>query len=78
MNIRSARPADIPKILRLVSDHARRGDVLPRTALSIRDTLNDWLVGVHEDSGIVACVSLFYYSRYLAEVRSLAVSDRVK
>ncbi len=78
MNIRPARETDIPAILRLVSDHARRGDLLPRTALSIRDTLGDWLVGVHADGDLVACVSLFYYTPYLAEVRSLAVSDRVK
>ncbi|MGB5060234.1 MAG: hypothetical protein WBO48_16160, partial [Candidatus Promineifilaceae bacterium] len=78
MNIRPARETDIPAILRLVSDHARRGDLLPRSALSIRDTLHDWLVGVYPDGDIVACVSLFYYTPYLAEVRSLAVSDRVK
>ena len=78
MTIRTATHDDIPDILRLVSDHARRGDVLPRTALSIRDTLADWLVGVHEDGGIVACVNLLYYTPFLAEVRSLAVDDRVK
>ena len=78
MNIRPARETDIPAILRLVSDHARRGDLLPRSALSIRDTLHDWLVGVYPDGDIVACVSLYYYTPYLAEVRSLAVSDRVK
>jgi N-acetylglutamate synthase-like GNAT family acetyltransferase len=78
MNIRPARETDIPAILRLVSDHARRGDLLPRSALSIRETLSDWLVGIHPDGDLVACVSLFYYTPYLAEVRSLAVSDRVK
>jgi argininosuccinate synthase len=78
MYIRSAKPQDIPDILRLVNDHARRGEVLPRTALSIRDTLNDWLVGEDETGEIVACVSLHYYTRTLAEVRSLVVHDRVK
>ncbi len=78
MTIRPATHDDIHDILCLVSDHARRGDVLPRTALSIRDTLDDWLVGVHEDGGIVACVNLLYYTPFLAEVRSLAVHDRVK
>ena len=78
MNIRSARESDIPDILRMVSDHARRGDLLPRTALSIRDTLDDWLVGKDEDGDIVACVSLLYYTPVLAEVRSLAVADKVK
>jgi len=77
MSIRIATEADIPVILRLVSDHAQRGDVLPRTALSIRETLSDWLVGT-DDEGVIACVNLLYYTPYLAEVRSLAVHDRVK
>ena len=78
MHIRAAHEPDIPTILRLVSDHARRGDLLPRTALSIRETLADWLVGQDEDGDIVACVSLLHYTPVLAEVRSLAVSDKVK
>ncbi|MCZ7672677.1 MAG: hypothetical protein M5U34_38945 [Chloroflexi bacterium] len=40
--------------------------------------LEDWLVGIHPDGDVVACVSLYHYSRHLAEVRSLVVSDRVK
>ena len=67
MNIRPARESDIPDMLRLVSDHARRGDLLPRTALSIRETLGDWLVGKDEDGDIVACVSLFYHTAVLAD-----------
>ena len=78
MIIRSAQAADIPALLRLVSDHARRGDLLPRTALSIRDTLADWLVAEDEHGHIVACVSLLYYTPVLAEVRSLAVADQYK
>jgi len=78
MYIRSAVATDLPAIVRLVNDHARRGEVLPRSALSIRDTLNDWLVGEDEAGRIVACVSLLYYSSVLAEVRSLAVLDDVK
>ncbi|MFQ5435003.1 MAG: GNAT family N-acetyltransferase [Anaerolineae bacterium] len=77
MLIRSANEHDIPALLRLVSDHARRGDLLPRTALSIRDTLADWLVAEDEE-GIAGCISLLHYSPILAEVRSLAVADRYK
>jgi argininosuccinate synthase len=78
MHIRSAVTADLPAIVRLVNDHARRGEVLPRSALSIRDTLNDWLVGEGPDGRLVACVSLLHYSPVLAEVRSLVVHDDVK
>ena len=78
MFIRSATEQDIHHMVQLVSDHARRGDVLPRTALSIRDTLTDWLVAEDIDGDLVACVSLLHYTPVLAEVRSLVVSDKVK
>jgi argininosuccinate synthase len=78
MNIRPARPEDVPEILQLVNEHARRGDLLPRTAASIRETIGDWLIAKDMDGTIVACVSLFVYSPVLAEVRSLAVHDRAK
>jgi argininosuccinate synthase len=78
MNIRRARPDDIPGILTLVNDHVRRGDLLPRSEASIRETLHDWLVGKDAAGEIVACVSLLSYTPALAEVRSLAVHDRVK
>ncbi len=77
-HIRPAVPADVPGILKLVNDHARQGDLLPRTAVSIRETLSDWLVGEDENGDIVACVSLLFYTGALAEVRSLAVADKVK
>ncbi|MBP6017117.1 MAG: argininosuccinate synthase [Candidatus Promineofilum sp.] len=78
MNIRPARPEDVPEILFLVNEHARRGDLLPRTAASIHQTLIDWLVAKDDAGTIVACVSLYNYSPALAEVRSLAVHDRAK
>ena len=78
MNIRPARPEDVPAIQQLVNEHARRGDLLPRTAASIHDTLGDWLIAKDEAGEIVACVSIYHYSPVLAEVRSLAVHDRAK
>ncbi len=78
VNIRPARYEDIPGILHLVNEHARRGDLLPRTVASIRETLNDWLIAKDEADDIVACVALYAYSPVLAEVRSLAVHDRAK
>lgn len=78
MNIRRARPDDIPGILSLVNDHVRRGDLLPRSETAIRETLDDWLVAKDASGEIVACVSLLSYTPALAEVRSLAVHDRVK
>lgn len=78
IHIRPAHPEDVPAILHLLNEHVRRGDVLPRTAQSIRETLPDWLVGIDADEELVACVSLLFYTEALAEVRSLAVSDKAK
>jgi argininosuccinate synthase len=78
MHIRVARPDDVPGIVALVDEHVQRGDLLPRSAESIRQSLNDWLVGIDAGGSVVACVSLLYYTDALAEVRSLAVADRVK
>lgn len=78
MNIRSARESDIPAISDLIAEHARRGDLLPRTAESVQQNLKDWLVGIDAEYDIVACVCLQRYTPELAEVRSLAVSDKAK
>ncbi len=78
MNIRPARPSDVPAIAQLVAEYVRRGDLLPRTAESVQQNLQDWLVGIDADNDLVACVSLQRYTPELAEVRSLAVSDKAK
>ncbi len=78
MNIRAARETDVPAILDLVEQHVRQGNLLPRSIESIQSTIADWLVGVDAEGDIVACVSLFRYTPELAEVRSLAVADKVK
>jgi N-acetylglutamate synthase-like GNAT family acetyltransferase len=77
LTIRPALPADVPGIVALVNEHARRGDLLPRTAVSVEQTVPDWYVGAL-DGQIVACGSLLSYGVHLAEVRSLAVHDQVK
>ena len=76
--VRKATPADVPGILALVQEHARRGNVLPRTRESIEASLDDWLVAVAPRGGVLqvlGCVQLLGYSPRLTEVRSLAVAD---
>jgi len=68
---------DVPAILALVSEHARRGTVLPRTRHSIYSTIDDWLVA-EEGGKILGCVSLLGYTSGLAEVRTLVVRDSVQ
>lgn len=74
MNIRSAGPADIPAIAALVDTHARRAELLPRSAEAIRGTLADWVVG-EQDNTVLGCASLLQYAPWLGEIRSLAVND---
>ena len=77
MNVRPATLADVPTIVTLVGDYARRGEVLPRSAEEIQETLADWVVG--EKMGqVLACGSLLRYTPRLAEVRSLVVHGSAK
>jgi amino-acid N-acetyltransferase len=78
IGVRGAETADIAGIVHLVKVHAYRGDVLPRSLRDIEHTLNDWFVAVDQTGEVFACVSLLPYSDRYAEVRSLAVDDRVK
>ncbi len=77
MAVRIATLADLPAIAALVNEHARRGQVLPRTMEEIGNSIHNWVVG--EEAGeLLACGSLLFYTPELAEVRSLIVSDRVQ
>lgn len=78
MHIRAAKPTDVPGILSLIEQHVQQGDLLPRSPQSVRETLDNWLIGKDDEDALVACVSLHRYTPALAEVRSLAVSDKVK
>ena len=77
IEIRPARPADVDAIAALVNVHARRGNLLPRPASAIYETIDDWLVAV-ADEAVLGCVSLLHYPSGLVEVRSLAVADGVR
>ncbi|HSM58127.1 MAG TPA: GNAT family N-acetyltransferase [Candidatus Sulfomarinibacteraceae bacterium] len=74
LEVRRATEADVPAILSLVNHHARRGQLLPRSAKSVYETIGDWLVACTGDE-LVGCVSLLRYTSGLVEVRSLAVSE---
>lgn len=65
---------DLESLVTLINTYARRGDLLPRTVDSIRETMPDWWIA-KVDGVVIACGSLLRYSPKLAEVRSLAVAD---
>ncbi len=76
--VRPAAPDDVPVLADLIARHVTSGDVLPRSAESIRASLGDWMVGQDEEGRVVACGSLWSYSPLLAEVRSLVVEPGLR
>ncbi len=77
MRTRKARSADIPAIHNLIEHYASQGSLLPRSEDDIRKHLNGFLVAV-ENGEIIGCVSLEWYSSALAEIRSLAVTSKIR
>ncbi len=77
LSVRLATHANVPGIVALANEYARRGDLLPRSAQAISHGIGNWFVA-EWDGVIVGCVSLLRYTSGLVEVRSLAVSDSVQ
>lgn len=77
LTVRTATIVDADSILSIVNDHARRGQLLPRTLRAILSTIEDWVIA-EVDGEIVGCVSLLRYSSGLVEVRSLAVDEQLQ
>jgi amino-acid N-acetyltransferase len=70
--IRPAEESDVPAIAEIVGEHARLGQLLPRSAEQIRAGLPTWLVA-EIDGVVVGCCCMMEMSPTLIEVRSLAV-----
>ena len=56
--IRPATAEDIPAILEMVNRFAAQNVMLPRTESSVRQTIDDWLVGVTDKGQLAGCGSL--------------------
>lgn len=82
VKIRAAQPADIPAITELIAPYVEEGSLLARTYEEFDDLLPHFFVAEDEcDDGtteIVGCAALEIYSPKLAEIRSLAVSERAQ
>ena len=77
MEIRQARLSDVPGIVALVDRFARHGEVLPRTAEEVYQSVREWVVAV-EGETVVGCGSLVVLWADLAEIRSLVVAPEVQ
>lgn len=74
---RKARIADVPRMHRLVNEHAEEGLMLARSLSELYENLRDFWV-VEEDGSVVACCALHVNWADLAEVRSLAVDRQCR
>jgi N-acetylglutamate synthase-like GNAT family acetyltransferase len=72
VTFRPAVAADVAALTRLIADHVGAGQLLPRSAGDIRDTLATWIVA-EVDGTLAGCGSLRQMCRSRMEVRSLAV-----
>ena len=74
--IRKAKVGDVAKIRDLIGTYASRGLMLPRSLNDIYEFLRDYWV-CESEGEVVACGALHVDWEDLAEVRSLAVSEKL-
>lgn len=77
VTVRLAALEDIPQIAALVTPFVEEGRLLPRTLDEFEDLLPNMFVADHTGE-IIGAASLEIYSPKLAEVRSLAVSEKAQ
>jgi amino-acid N-acetyltransferase len=75
--VRKAAMADIPGLLKLINSFAAKGIMLPRTEFELAENIRDFMV-VLQDSLLIGCGALHFYSAKAAEIRSLAVDTTVQ
>ncbi len=75
--IRQAGQADIPALTEFIRPYVTSGTLLPRTEAELQELVSTGFVALLGDE-IVGFSALEIYSTKLAELRSLAVSDKVR
>lgn len=75
--IRKARFSDIEEIQRLINRYAEEGALLPRSLNELYENIRDFFVW-KEKGKLLGCCALHITWENLAEIKSLAVSRRVR
>jgi amino-acid N-acetyltransferase len=70
-----ARIGDVPHIQELVNSFASKGEMLPRALSEIYENLRDYFV-IRARGKVIACAALHINWSDLAEIRSVAVSEK--
>lgn len=75
--IRKATLKDVNEIHKLIKQYSAKGDILPRSLSELFDNIRDFFVFVRNKKVVGIC-ALHICWQDLAEVRSLAVQDKLK
>ena len=75
--IRKATKDEIPALSDFITIFVNQGTLLPRTLDELEELLENFFVA-DMDGEIVGCAALEIYNRKLSEIRSLAVSEKVR
>lgn len=75
MPVRKAAPADVQAICELINSNL--DNLLPRSKEEIADLVESFFVA-EEEGEVLGCVCLEVYSQKIAELRSLAVSEKAR
>jgi len=73
--IEKATIRDVAQIHKLVNSFAERGEMLPRPLSELYENLRDFFVA-RENGKVIACAALHISWSDLAEIKSLAVSEK--
>ena len=75
--IRKASVKDVPEMLKLINEHADKGEMLHRSLNDLYENLRDYIV-LEEGDRILGCCALHIAWADLAEIKSLVVDDSVQ
>lgn len=77
IEVRKATLSDLPALLGLINSYAVEGIMLPRTEFELSENIRDFTVA-YQNSQLLGCGALHFYSPTCGEIRSLAVSQSRK
>ena len=70
--IRKAKLRDVPQLIEIINNFARKKILLPRTSSDMCERIREMTVAEEKDV-IVGCAALHFYGSETAEIRSLAI-----
>jgi amino-acid N-acetyltransferase len=78
LKIRPARVGDVPAIYELIRTFADQKLMIRRSLGELYESIREFVVAVDDENRIVGCAALHVFWEDLAELKCLAVSERVQ